>query len=83
MNILHITDFHYSSESSKQVKVVQAIVKAIVENKITIDLIFFTGDLVQSGSRLETFKAAGNVLFKILIEKLKVKQENIIFCPGN
>jgi predicted MPP superfamily phosphohydrolase len=83
MNILHITDFHYSSESSKQVKVVQAIVKTIVENKIKIDLVFFTGDLVQSGSKLETFKAASNVLFRTLIETLKVKQENIIFCPGN
>lgn len=83
MNILHITDFHYSPESSKQVKVVQAIVKTVVERNVTIDLVFFTGDLVQSGSRIETFEAANSALFKVLIEKLNVKKENIIFCSGN
>ena len=83
MNILHITDFHYSPESSKQIKVVQSIVKTIVEKKIEIDLIFFTGDLVQSGSKMETFQSANMALFKVLIEKLNLKPENIIFCPGN
>lgn len=83
MNILHITDFHYSSESSKQIKVVQSIVKTIIEKEIEIDLIFFTGDLVQSGSKKETFQSANNALFKVLIEKLNLKSQNIIFCPGN
>lgn len=83
MNILHITDFHYSAENSKQIKVVQSIVKTIVDNRITIDLILFTGDLVQNGSKMENFQAANSALFKVLEEKLNVRPENIIFCPGN
>lgn len=83
MNILHITDFHYSPENYRQIKVVQSIVKTIVEKKITIDLIFFTGDLVQSGSKMETFQSANIALYTVLIEKLNIEPENIIFCPGN
>ena len=83
MNILHITDLHYSLESSKQIKVVQSIINTIVERKILIDLVFFTGDLVQSGSKLENFQLANNALFFALIDKLNLKPENIIFCPGN
>jgi len=83
MKILHITDFHYSSESTKQIKVVQSIVKTILANRINIDIVFFTGDLVQNGSKLETFENANSALFKVFIENIKVKAENIIFCPGN
>lgn len=83
MNILHITDFHFSEESSKQLKLVQSTIKAIIEKDIKIDLIFFTGDLVQSGSKLETFRSAKLALFNVLIEKLDIKLDNIIFCPGN
>ena len=83
MNILHITDFHFSSESSLQAKVVQSIIKTIAEQNVKIDLVFFTGDLVQSGTKLETFRAASLVLFEELSTKLKIKKENIIFCAGN
>lgn len=83
MNILHITDFHYSNESAKQIKVIQSIVKTILEKRIKVDLVFFTGDLVLSGSKIESFQAASLVLFDVLSEKLKIEPENIIFCPGN
>lgn len=81
MNILHITDFHHSAEN--QLKVIDSIIKCIEEKKIKIDLVLFSGDLVLKGSKVENFKVASNVLFNPLIQKLKIPQENIIFCPGN
>lgn len=83
MNILHITDYHYSSSNSLQVKVVQSIINTIIENRIKIDLIFFTGDLVQDGSKYNNFNAAKESLFDKLSENLKVERKNILFCPGN
>lgn len=83
MNILHITDFHYSNEISLQKRVLKSIINSISEQNIKIDLIFFTGDLVQSGNKIENFQTARIVLFDELSSKLKVEKENIIFCPGN
>jgi predicted MPP superfamily phosphohydrolase/predicted site-specific integrase-resolvase len=83
MNILHITDFHYSNESSLQNKVVQAIVNAIKKENVRIDFVFFTGDLVQNGSNSGDFARAQTVLFDELINKLNVQKDNIIFCAGN
>ena len=83
MKILHITDFHYSNGSSLQTKVIQSIIKTLKESEINIDFVFFTGDLVQSGTRSTTFNDASAVLFEPLAEKLNIKKENIIFCAGN
>jgi len=83
MKILHITDFHYSKESSLQLKVVDSIISTLLNEGCKIDLVFFTGDLVQNGNKIENFKNASNVLFEKLAIKLSIKKENIIFCPGN
>lgn len=83
MNILHITDFHYSADNALQIKVVNSIIRTLIEEKTKIDFIFFTGDLVQTGKKIETFNAANNALFTKLSENLNVQKENIIFCPGN
>jgi predicted MPP superfamily phosphohydrolase len=83
MNILHITDFHYANENSLQTRIVKSIINSLTEQKLNIDLIFFTGDLVQNGNKIENFNAASKALFEVLSEKLNVQKENIIFCSGN
>ena len=83
MNILHITDFHYSNRSSLQTNVVQAIIAAIKKSELSIDFVFFTGDLVENGSKIENFSNAKTALFDKLVDELGVKKENVIFCPGN
>lgn len=83
MNILHITDFHYTNESAAQIKVVKSIVKSILKSGAIIDFVFFTGDIVQAGNKIETFQSASKALFEELSNKLNVKKENIIFCAGN
>lgn len=81
MRILHITDFHHSAES--QIDVVNALIDCILENNLKIDLVFFTGDLVSKGNKIENFKGASIVLFDSLSVGLGIPKENIIFCPGN
>jgi predicted phosphodiesterase len=83
MNILHITDFHYTRSNQLQIKVIQSIISTIQELKSKIDLVFFTGDLVQAGDNLEIFNEASDMLFNEISKKLDVPKENIIFCPGN
>jgi predicted MPP superfamily phosphohydrolase len=46
MNILHLTDFHYSTKGKDPSKIVKAIIEKIKEENRQIDFIFFTGDLV-------------------------------------
>jgi predicted phosphodiesterase len=81
MNILHITDFHYSAES--QTKIIDSIINCIRDKKIKIDLVFFTGDLVNKGNKIENFNNASRILFDPFYEQLNISKENIIFCAGN
>lgn len=84
MNILHITDFHYSQKSIQASStVVNAIIAAIKRENITIDLIIFSGDLVNDGSQYESFNDASNTLFTPLCRDLSVDRRNVVFCPGN
>lgn len=83
MKILHITDFHYSKESQTQIKVVKSIVNTLKEQELNIDFVFFTGDLVQSGSKADSFESASKALFDEISTNLKIEKENILFCPGN
>lgn len=83
MKILHITDFHYSKESQLQIKVVKSIVNTLKEQELNIDFVFFTGDLVLNGSKVESFENASIALFEEISTKLNITKENIIFCPGN
>lgn len=83
MNILHLTDFHFSTKSSQQIRVVNAIISEIKTRNLVIDFVFFTGDLVFKGTNVENFQQAQNVLFYPIISELNVKKENIIICPGN
>lgn len=83
MNILHITDFHYTNGSFQQLNVVESLINTIKANEIKIDLVFFSGDLVQDGSDKTAFNDAKKSLFDRLSKELTIDKENIIFCPGN
>jgi 3',5'-cyclic AMP phosphodiesterase CpdA len=86
MDILHITDLHYNSNSYEkftQSQIIEKLVSKIKTQKIKFDLILFTGDLVFNGSIFNDFeKAKIEFLDKICIA-LEFEQKNIIFCAGN
>lgn len=84
MNILHITDFHYSQKSIQaSATLVNAVIAAIMRENITIDLIIFSGDLVNDGSNYESFNDASSTLFTPLCRNLSVDKRNVVFCSGN
>ncbi len=83
MKILHITDFHYSSESKLMNDMIDSIINKIKELGHKFDFILFTGDLVFSGTCQENFEKACLVLLNRLADDLNLDKENIIICPGN
>jgi predicted MPP superfamily phosphohydrolase len=62
------------------------MVNKMIENLATkdkIDLVFFTGDLVYSGSKAEYFEKAHEYLFKKISEGLSIPISNFFICQGN
>jgi 3',5'-cyclic AMP phosphodiesterase CpdA len=56
MRILHITDFHYKSPTYSKFDQDKIIDKFLSQLKTTkVDFVFFTGDLVFSGSEVRHF----------------------------
>lgn len=83
MNVLHLTDLHYSNSGKDPTKIIKAIVSKIKEENILIDYVFFTGDIVDIGSDDAPFYEAMKLVYDILSKELRIKQNNFIFCPGN
>ena len=83
MKILHITDFHYSSDNKLMRDMIDSIINKIKESNHKFDFILFTGDLVFSGTSNENFKKACDVLLNRLAIELGFNKEYIIICPGN
>lgn len=83
MNILHLTDLHYSERGKNPTKLVQAITAKIKEERIHIDFVFFTGDIVNIGDDKAQYSQAIHLLFDSLQSELGVEPNNFIICPGN
>ena len=86
MKILHLTDFHYT-ESGKsfadQQSRIDALCQCLKNEEKDIDLVFFTGDLVQSGEDIKTLNNAKINLFDRIAYEIGINHENIVMCPGN
>ena len=58
-----------------------------IENDIKIDLICFTGDLIQRGDRSiddeGQWKIAQEILVEPLLKTLNLSQDRFVFVPGN
>lgn len=84
IKILHITDFHFRDERSSLISQQEIIVKIKDELKNEkIDLIIFSGDLVNKGNNIDDFKKASELLLIKLSNDLKIDKSKIIICSGN
>ena len=84
INILHITDFHFIDDRKElinQEEIVNSIISDLNDKRI--DLIIFSGDLVNNGEKNENFDNADKILFAKLKEKLRLDNSKIILCSGN
>lgn len=92
LNILHISDSHIQKKDEKEIQeIVQKMIidinKVQSEKNIKIDMICFTGDLIQRGDQAleyeEQWKLANDVLVTPLLESLNLSKDRFIFVPGN
>ena len=87
IGILHFSDTHISLESAEVVKsiirnLIEDITKLLIENDANLDLVCFTGDLVNKG-RNEEFELALENIFEPLINSFNIEESNIFLVPGN
>lgn len=92
MRILHISDFHLDNtdKNDNTSHIVNPLVKKltkIVEEK-PVDLIFFTGDLVNIGGKnypsiVDAFIDFEIILVEPLLETTGLTKDSFIFVPGN
>lgn len=93
MRILHFSDFHLDKTPiniSKSQKLLDNMIQSIMpyHKERHIDMIIFTGDMVNMGGKsfdniqqgFQTFK---NLIIVPLVNALNLGKERFIFCPGN
>jgi predicted MPP superfamily phosphohydrolase len=84
MRILHIGDYHYKPKGNNYEQ--NLMVTKMIDNlksKPKIDLVLFSGDLVNSGSDYQNFELAHESLIKKISIELQIPFSNIIISPGN
>lgn len=92
LNILHISDAHiqksYAPEIKDLVKKLIIDIKNVQKEKnILIDLICFTGDLIQRGDNAlegeNQWELAMDILVNPILQELDLSSDRFIFAPGN
>ena len=86
MRILQLSDLHYGKRYKTKIeRILDPFIenlKEINEDK-KIDFILFTGDLVFSGSNIDTFHEVKDNFIDIILESIDLDIENFILCAGN
>ena len=83
MRIIHISDFHFiPNVRSVFERVVQELVKSLSQ-QTPVDLIVFSGDLINKDASLEQFNDAAECLFEPLLSALHLDRTRLLICPGN
>lgn len=89
ISILHFSDFHLDGKDEKGAEnIVENIIDVLVESQIKVDLIIFTGDMINKGGEgypdIETaFKRFMELVITPMCEALALNQNRFIFVPGN
>lgn len=86
MNILHLTDLHFNSDSYEkfsQHDMIDKLLSFISSLNKKIDLVIFSGDLVFKGNNLKDFSSAKEIFLDRLCKELDLSINDIVLCPGN
>lgn len=86
IRILHISDFHFKTINPQDFeemaeKIAMNVKENLGGNKL--DLIVFSGDLVFTGDKKESFESAASALFGPLKLKFGLSNDEILIAPGN
>ena len=92
LNILHISDAHIQLSDKENIsEIVQKLIKDLKkvqkEKNMSIDLVCFTGDLIQRGDKgisgENQIEIAEQILINPILEALKLSRKDFIIVPGN
>ncbi|BCJ93597.1 hypothetical protein acsn021_11660 [Anaerocolumna cellulosilytica] len=92
LNILHISDAHIQKKNENEIrdiaeKLIYDVLKVQSEQDIKIDLVCFTGDLIQRGDKAirdeNQMEIANEILVQPLLDKLGYEKDRFIIVPGN
>ena len=82
LKILHLSDLHISSnEDLNYTTLRKGILKYLRENQVRIDLVAFTGDIVDRNDVTAFSKA--REFFQELLEICGLTSERLLIVPGN
>jgi predicted MPP superfamily phosphohydrolase len=89
LNILHITDLHYTKRSARnrdQDIIISALlddVEHLTLSGLKPDLIIFSGDLVNDADEDEIYWSLFENFIEPLLKKCRLTGENLLVVPGN
>ena len=88
INILHLSDLHYSDSSGKYNReiITESLLRDIESfcvNFLSIDLIFFTGDLVNAADEEDVYYNLYDDFIAELSKIARCDEGRIFLCPGN
>ena len=86
MNILHVTDLHFNSNSYEKLtqdQMIQKFISTLEKMSEQIDLVIFSGDLVFMGDKIEEFREAKVLFLDKISTALGISSDQIIMCAGN
>lgn len=92
LNILHISDAHIQMTAKEKIsevvgKMINDVLKVEKEENIKIDLVCFTGDLIQRGDKAvddeNQMKIAEEILIDPVLNGLGLEKNKFIIVPGN
>lgn len=92
LNILHISDAHIHLAAQEEVteivaKLINDVLKVQKEQDIKIDLVCFTGDLIQRGDKAKSdenqMEIAEEILINPVLAGLGLEKNKFIIVPGN
>jgi len=81
IRILHISDLHYGKEKDILI-IIEKFFEDLDKIKNNIDMVIFSGDLVQYGNT-DLLKEANEKFIVPLLEKLKLTINDFFIVPGN
>lgn len=85
MKILHLTDLHFSNTGAKRVNAQETLTENLcrILEPIEIDLIIFSGDLVNIGEHHRWFELCNEGFIAPILKATRLDLSKIIFCQGN
>lgn len=86
MQIIHITDLHYTRNSPFQLALIEALLidlKKLMDGGASPDFLVFSGDLVNDPDESDIYAEFDEKFLKPLLDTILVRATNVVFCPGN